>query len=429
MPTILLTKTAVTDAAVASDRYDLFDSKLKGFGVRITPNGVKTFFVVYRTGDGGRSAAKKRFTIGRFGHLTVEEARTAAQTQLANVTLGADPATARTRRRATITVRELAERFLADHVEAKRKPTTAALYADILNRIVVPEFGNEKVDSLSRADLARLHAALSSTPFQANRMLAVVGSMYGFGAKLDLAPEGFNPTKGIDRYKEQGRERYLTTAEIDRLVEAIHLAETEGVAWVTNEHAPGAKHLPTSVEKRRTTISPYAAAALRLLMLTGARLREILNLRWSEVDLERGMLFLSDSKTGRKPIHLSAAAVTILSGLKRSGEYVIAGDQPKFPRKDLKRPWAAVSKAAGLEGVRLHDLRHTFASILASEGFSLPQIGKMLGHSNSKTTERYAHLANEPLRKAADAVGAAMERKKPKAANDDAKPSARHLLR
>ncbi len=212
-------------------------------------------------------------------------------------------------------------------------------------------------------------------------------------------------------------------AEIERLVAAIERAETVGIPWDTNEDSPGAKHLPRRKEDRRTKIGPHAAAALRLLMLTGARLREILHLRWTEVDFEKERLFLSDSKTGRKTIVLNTPALTILSKLERVGEFVIAGDDPKSPRKDLKRPWAAVSNAAGLKGVRLHDLRHTYAAILAEENYSLQVIGKMMGHANPKTTDRYAHIGDSPTRKAAEVVGDAIMSKRtmtrPQAANDD----------
>lgn len=406
MASALLTKTTVDKAAPKSERYELLDTKLSGFGVRITPSGAKTFFVSYRAGDGGRSAAKRRVTIAKFGTLTVEEARDAAQKLLSSVKLGADPATARAARRETVILRELSKRFLQAHVEAKRKAGTAAHYADVLNRIVVPKLGNVKVDMLTRADLAQLHSEWASTPFQANRMLAIVGSMYTFGARVGLVAEGFNPARGIERFPEHGRERYLSQEELERIGASIRLAETDGLPWETDVAAPGAKHLPKNVADRRTKISKHAAAALRLLIFTGARLREILHLRWSEVDLQRGLLLLSDSKTGRKPIILNAPAMEILDRLERIGEFVIAGEQPDQPRKDLKRPWAAVSRAAGLDGVRLHDLRHTFASYGATGGLGLPIIGKLLGHTNASTTQRYAHIGADPLRKASDAIGA-----------------------
>jgi len=412
MATVLLGKRAVDAAEKRDKRYEIFDSKLKGFGLRVTPNGEKSWIVVYRAGDGGRNAPKRRVTIGKVGTLTPEEARDAAQRLLSSVKLGSDPATAKAARRAVVTVKEMAEAFLSKHVDFKRKAGTAAHYADILNRIVIPELGAEKVDAVKRADLARLHLKWSHTPFQANRMLAVVGSMYSFGAKVGLVPEGFNPARGVERYAEEGRERYLTTEELERIGAAIREAETVGIAWATDETKPGAKHLPKDVADRRTVIGAEAAAALRLLIFTGARLREILHLRWSEVDTERGLLFLSDSKTGRKTIILNAPALAVLASLPKDSEYVIHGEsvvQPDGkvqhrPRADLKRPWAVVSKEAGLDGVRLHDLRHTFASYGATGGLGLPVIGKLLGHMNASTTQRYAHVGADPLRKASDAI-------------------------
>jgi integrase len=416
MATVQLGLRAVNAAEKRASRYELFDSELKGFGLRVTPNGEKTWFVTYRAGDGGRKAPKRRVTLGKLGTLTPHEAREAAQRLLASAKLGADPATAKATRRAAVTVKELADAFIERHVDAKRKAKTAHHYADILNRIVVPELGPEKAGSIKRADLARIHLKRSATPFQANRMLAVVGSMYGFGSKSGLVPEGFNPARGIARYPEEGRERYLTTEELERIGAAIREAETIGVPWNTDETKPGAKHLPKDIEGRRTVIAKEAAAALRLLIFTGARLREILHLRWREVDFERGLLFLPNSKTGKKTVILNAPALAVLAGLDRTSEFVIPGEPATLeggkvverPRSDLKRPWAVVSKRAGLEGVRLHDLRHTFASFGAGGGLGLPIIGKLLGHASAATTQKYAHLHADPLRKASDAIGATL---------------------
>jgi len=417
MATVLLGKRAVDAAEPRAARYDLFDEELKGFGLRVTPNGEKSWFVSYRAGDGGRNAPKRRFTLGRVSTLTPDEARKAAKRLLASVKLGADPTTAKAARRATVTVKELAEAFLARHVETKRKAGTAAHYADILNRIVLPELGSEKVDAITRADLARLHLKWGQTPFQANRVLAIVGSMYSFGARVGLVPEGMNPARGVERYAEEGRERYLTTEELERIGAAIREAETVGVPWKIDPTKRGAKHLGKDAAERRTPISKEAAAALRLLIFTGARLREILHLRWREVDFERGILFLPDSKTGRKTIILNAPALAVLAGLAQVSEFVIPGESVTLedgktverPRSDLKRPWAVVSERAGLDGVRLHDLRHTFASFGAGGGLGLPIIGKLLGHANGATTAKYAHLATDPLRKASDAIGATIQ--------------------
>ena len=166
---------------------------------------------------------------------------------------------------------------------------------------------------------------------------------------------------------------------------------------------PNAKHVPKA--KRSTKIAPSAAAALRLLLFTGCRLREILHLRWEYVDFERGCLFLPDSKSGRKTVILNAPALAVLNAMERVGPYVVPGDDPEQPRHDLKRPWDAVTKRAGLTGVRLHDLRHTYASFGAGGGLGLPIIGRLAGaHAHAATTARYAHLDNDPLRRASEAI-------------------------
>ena len=412
MATMLLTKVSVDDATPLPRRYEIFDTDLKGFGLRVSPSGEKTWIVRYRPGDGGRSVSKKIVTIGKVGTLTPKQAREKAAKLLSAVKLGGDPAEEKAARRATITITELAKSFIDSHVEPKRGERTKAHYQDILNRIVVPELGSMKVDKVTRADVARLHLKWRTTPFQANRMLAVVGSMFSYGARVGLVRDGHNPARGVDRYDEEGRERYLSAEELERLGAAIREAETDGILWATDESAPGAKHLPKDRSARRTKIAPQAAAALRLLILTGARLGEILNLRWTEVDLDRGLLLLPKSKTGKKTIVLNAPALAVLANLPRTSVYVIPGEPVVLqdgtledrPRNDLKRPWAVVSSRAGLEGVRLHDLRHTFASFGAGGGLGLPIIGKLLGHTNASTTQRYAHVASDPLRKASDKI-------------------------
>ena len=239
-------------------------------------------------------------------------------------------------------------------------------------------------------------------------MLAIVGSLYSFAGKHDLVPQGFNPARGIEKYPEQGRERFLTSEELGRLGDAIREGETDGLPYVVDQTKPKAKHAPKE-ENRRTVIGPHAAAAMRLLILTGARLREILHLKWEHVDFERGMLILPDSKTGKKAIVLNAPALDVLANLARIGDYVIAGQaagtKDERPRSDLKRPWTAVAKRAGLKGVRIHDLRHTHASVGAGAGLGLPIIGKLLGHTQAATTARYAHLDADPLRRASERIG------------------------
>ena len=234
--------------------------------------------------------------------------------------------------------------------------------------------------------------------------MSLLGSLFNWAAKAGEVPRGTNPTVDVTRFREQARERYLTAEEWARLGDALREAETIGIEWSVDIARPTAKHAPRP-EKRREIYSPPAIAAIRLLLLTGCRVGEILSLRWSEIDFERGLLLLPDSKTGRKPVIVNAPALQVLSELPRAGEFVILGDDPNKPRADLNRPWRAIAKRAQLEGVRLHDLRHSFASIGAGLGLGLPIVGKLLGHTVASTTMRYAHLDADPLRMASNRIG------------------------
>jgi integrase len=406
MPVLKLTKRTV-DALTASDRpFIAFDADLAGFGVAIYPSGVKSWIVEYRPHGGGRGVPKKRVTLGKIGQLTPDQARKAAADMLAAVRLGADPATEKAERRKALTVGELLDLFDAQHVGLMVKPGTA-----LSHRIALAELrsahGALKVEALTRGHVAALHARMADRPYAANRAVAVWGRAFTWAASRCLVPEGVNPTKGLQKYREQGREQFLTSEELGRLGSALADGETIGLPYEVDETEPKAKHA-AKAENRRVKLDPFAVAAIRLLILTGARLREILHAQWQQVDFERGVIFLADSKTGKKPIYLSAAALAILAALPRieGNVHVIAGAKDGAPRADLKKPWAAVCRAAGLEGVRLHDLRHSFASVGAGASMGLPIIGKLLGHTQASTTARYAHLDADPLRRAADTIGA-----------------------
>lgn len=402
-----LTKRVVDASEPHTERYTIFDTAITGFGLRVYPSGAKSWVFEYRPGEGGRLVAKKRITIGKVGDFTPEGARKVADKLRAVVKTGNDPQGDKAKQRQATSVDDLAKDFLAEHVSAKRKASTKAHYEDVLNRLVLPKLGKLKAKDVARADLARLHLANKGTPFQANRILAIVGSMYGFGAKHGLVPEDTNPARGIERYREDGRERYLSVDELERTGAAIRDAETKGIPW-TIDPLKKTKHVAKQVQA--TKIGEHAAAALRLLIFTGARVGEILNLKWEHVDLDRGLLLLPDSKTGKKTIVLNAPALAVLANLTRVGSYVIAGESAgtdnEMPRTDLKRPWSMVRRHAGLEGVRMHDLRHNFAAIGAGSGLGLPIIGKLLGHTQPQTTARYAHLDADPLRRAANTIGA-----------------------
>jgi integrase len=398
-----ITKRVVDGLKPRQNEFTIWDSKITGFGLRVRPTGAKSYIVVYRAGP-GRGAPVRRYTIAGVGKITPEAARRQAQTLLGSVAHGRDPAGDKANERTMPTVAELADRFLTEHMEPKRRPNTIASYRYVLDRIVKPELGSAKADKVTRASMAKLHRKLMGTPSQANRVIAVIGSMYTFAKRVGVVAEGINPARWVDKFKENRRERFLTTTELERLGLAIREAETKGIPWEVDEAKPTAKHL-SKPDSRFSKIDPFAATALRLLLFTGCRLREILHLRWEHVDFERGLLFLPESKSGKKTVVLNAPALSLLSSLKRVGPYVVPGDDLERPRADLKRPWEAVSRRAGLDGVRLHDLRHTFASYGAGGGLGLPIIGKLLGHTQAATTARYAHLDNDPLRRASERIG------------------------
>ena len=389
--------------APGKDRVFLWDDSLAGFGVAAFASGKKVYVAQYR--KDGRS---RRSTLGDHGRLTPDEARSQAKTLLGSVEQGADPIDERRKARAVRTFREVAEDFLVQHVDRKRKDRTSTEYRRLLEGYVYPSIGAKRIVDLSRGDIARMHAKLSDTPNQANRCVSVISAVWNWAARRDEVEFAKNPARGVERNQEKSRERFLTSEEFSRLSEALQLAETEGLPWAHT--TPQSKH-GAKPENRRSKADPYAVAAIRLLIFTGARLREILHARWSEVDFERGMILLPDSKTGRKPIYLSSVALAILSEIPRlyGNPYLIPGQKLGLPRADLNKPWAGVTRAAGLAGVRVHDLRHTFASFGAGASMGLPIIGKLLGHSQPATTHRYAHLDVDPLRRAADQIGTRIE--------------------
>lgn len=408
MPTLKLTRRNAAGLLPTAKPVTYFDTELKGFGLRIMPSGARSWILEYRPGAGGRGVAKKRIRIGG-DELTPEAAREIAADTLADIRKGSDPAAERRTERAAETVDEIARAYLSRHVIPKRKASTAEYYRNLIESHISPALGSKRAVQVTRGDVERWHVSLAEKPdgrggkTTANRALTLLRAVYNWADTAGLVPDGTNPCTKIEKFGEQARERYLTAEEMTRLGAALREAETTGLPFDVDETGPKAKHAPKPVN-RRTVFSPHVTGAIRLLLLTGCRLREILHLRWSEYDAGRGVLFLPDSKTGRKTVVLSGAAQEVLTALPRVGQYVIASNEPDRPRHDIKRPWAAISKRAGVDGVRLHDLRHTFASVGAAAGMSLPVIGGLLGHADPATTQRYAHLDNDPLRRASDAI-------------------------
>lgn len=365
----------------------VWDTELSGFGVRCQR---KDRVYILKTRIGGR---QRWFSIGKQGApWTPDTARDRALVILGQVADRKDPATIRDAEKVNPTLKKAAELFMAEHVTAKRKSKTAESYQDLLDRIIAPELGETKIDAITRSEVARLHHKRRSTPYQANRALAVLSKLFAWAEKQGYRTSTLNPCHGIEKYKEAKRERMLNEDELGRLGKAL-------VAHKGNV---------------------YAVAAIRLLIFTGARLGEILTLEWDWVDLERGEARLPDSKTGAKTIHLPPPAMAVLAELPRvkDNPYVIVGGVEKSCLVNLQKPWRAIRKAAKLDDVRLHDLRHAFASVAASSGASLHVIGKLLGHTQAQTTHRYAHLAADPVKAAAASVAGKIEAamsEKPKA--------------
>jgi integrase len=359
-------------------RHVLWDEDLHGFGLRVYPSGRKVFVLSYRA-----KGQKRLATIGPYGVLTVDEARHKASRLLYTVGDGADPVEEKRAYQREPTFAEFAQRYLEQHATLKKKPSSVRADQRILNSALIPRLGQRRVRDLDRAEIARVHHELRATPVLANRALALLSKMLNLAEAWAVRPDGSNPVRHVDRYPERAKERYLSPAELARLGETLREVEEEGT-----EH-------------------PSALLAIRLLALTGARRNEILELTWSAVDFTRAELVLADSKTGPKRIPLPAPALKLLEDAPRveGNPYVCVGEREGGRFYGLQRPWDRIRTRAGLPDVRLHDLRHTHAATAVSAGLALPLVGKLLGHAHAATTQRYAHLRDEPVRAAAELVG------------------------
>ena len=372
-----LTKRVIEAAEIQAAEHFIWDDSLPGFGVRVLPSGRKGYIVQYRAGRRSR-----RMSLGPSTVLTCEQARTRAITIIAAARGGDDPAARRDADRRTATVKELADRFDKEHVSLRIKESTAKGYRRLLQLTILPALGRHRVTEVTRADIAKLHHDLRHIPYEANRCLEVISKMFSLAEMWGLRPDGSNPRKHIKKYVEEKRERFLSPTELKRVGEVLREMESEGIEL------------------------PSAIAATRLLILTGCRLNEIMTLQWEHVDLPGKALRLPDSKTGAKVVHLGQPAIDVLEKIARveTNSWVIVGTLPGARLTDLQPFWQRVRARADLNDVRIHDLRHTFASTAVASGQGLPMIGKLLGHTQVQTTARYAHLAADPVKLAADAV-------------------------
>jgi integrase len=394
-------------------RLYLFDTELPGFGAVITETGTITFVARYRVLGAGRSGFSKRLTLGRYPTITVDSARAAARTALANVAHGKDPALERADAKDAMRMRELGTAWLEDG-EARWKDRTHAEWKRLWTKSLEPAIGNRIVTSITTKDVATIHHKHRAKRTVANRLRDALVSLFSYAESQGITPKRSNPAIDVKRFKERQVERFLTPEETVRLADALTAAATIGIPPAPTKR----KAYKTGATSKHTTkaklagiyprANPVAIAAIRFLLLTGWRKNEALKLTWRDVDQARGVAVLPNTKTGKSARHLGAHAIALLASLPRAkgSLYVFPGKDPKRPILEINRVWFAVRHAAELDDVRLHDLRHSFASTLASSGASLLLIGKLLGHKSVRSTERYSHLLDDPVRETANAATA-----------------------
>lgn len=366
----------------------IWDSEIKGFHCKITPTGKRVYLYYYRTSD----FRERRPAIGTQGIINCDQARDIAKEWQAVISKGGDPSQDKSNRREMVTVKELSERYMREHAHPKKKPSSASKDQRLWNLHILPLLGSCKVSSVTKDDISKLHSTMQHIPVTANHCRSLISKALNLAEVWGYRKDNTNPCRHIKKYKENMRKRYLSKEELNKLNEVLLLAEANKI------------------------IMSSAANAIKLLVLTGCRLSEILTLKWEYVDIDSKLLRLPDSKTGAKFVYLPPDAIAILEKLYTDPErplsnpYVIIGREENSYLANLHKPWGRIKKLADIEDVRLHDLRHTFASIAVASGFSLPIIGALLGHTQPSTTARYAHLQNDLLKDAAGTVGNAIQK-------------------
>jgi integrase len=375
-----LTKRVVDGLEPRSKNYIVWGDGEIRFGVRVSPSGRKYFVLDYGTTDGKR----RRLTLGRYGHVTLDWAQEEAKKKMAAVALGGDPLKDRYDAVTEVTFEEFKTVYIT-WARQHKKPATLRNDIDALDRLIEPEFKGRKLSAITRRDVARLHQKLGTHPAQANRTLAVLSHLFSMAMTWGFLAGDGNPCQHVKRYPESKRTRYLTTEELVRLGAALSTLEKQ--------------------EKPKKSY-PAAVRAVRLLLLTGCRLNEILGARWEDVDHERAVLRLPDAKTGPREVPLGAAAVDLLRGCGHESEWVIPGRYPNTHLVNLSKFWHEQVLPLAKLDCRIHDLRHTTGSVGASAGFSMLIVGAVLGHKQVGTTQRYSHLSPSPVHEAADHIAA-----------------------
>jgi integrase len=372
-------RTADALTPATKDGY-LWDSMVKGFALKVTPRGTKTYLFEYK--DDRRKT--RRVTIGHHGVITAEQARDKAKVLAAEVDLGGNPAAERSDRKSAVTVSALAEQWIEEHVAARRKAKTLHDYRGWLDRHILPLIGSMRVPEVRSRDIENVVRSLSDRPTTANRVLAVISSMFTFAIRQHIVRD--NPARGIERYEEARRTRHLSPEELNQLGIVLRKAEKRG------DNQAGID-------------------AVRILLLTGMRRSEVETLEWKFVDRKSNEIRLPDSKSGEKTVPVGQSAIDLLEVIRARQEqegtysesgFVIPGR--KHHLVGLSKMWRKWRSEAGIKDVRVHDLRHTYGSFGASGGTPLFVISGVLGHKSTATTERYAHLQPNPAKTAADSI-------------------------
>ena len=362
------------------DELLIWDSELKGFGVRIFPTGRRTYFVQYR--NQFRSTRRKK--IGVHGIITVDQAREEAKKLLGDVAKGEDPSQDFQKAKLKPSFEDLASEYMEMHAKSNKRPKSFREDEKMLNNILLKRLGGKKVEEITTYDIQQLHHELRETSYMANRVRALLHKMFNLAIEWNWAT--VNPVSAIKKYQEYKRERWLNDQELQSLHDVLDHYHNQSVA-----------------------------NAVRLLVLTGARKNELLSATWNQFNLENGVWTKPAHSTKQKKMEHLPLSTQVISLLKKMAStattsYLFPGKIPEKPIQDIKKAWKTITTQAGLSKVRIHDLRHTHASHLVSSGLSLSIVGKLLGHTQASTTQRYAHLADEPLRQAAELFGSKMEK-------------------
>ena len=354
--------------------YIVWDNEIRGFGVRVNLNSKKTFILKYRVGQ-GRSARIRKPVIGTYGVMKVDEARKIARKWLLEASEGNDPKEVD---KTTILLKDFCNVYLQQHANIKKKLSSVIEDKRLMRLHIIPNFGNVCLKEITRAMITKHHQSMYQTPHGANRFLSLMSKMMNLAERWEYRPLNSNPCRHIERYKEEGRQIYLSMEQIEKIGHVIkQMEQTESI---------------------------FVLSAIKLLLFTGRRTGEILTLKWDYIDFENSKMNLPDTKTGAKSFFFSPTVKQILLNLPNKEGFVFKSVLKDKRVTTVRHIWKKICKLAKIENVRVHDLRHTYASLAVQNGYSLPIISKMLGHADIKTTQRYAHLHDDPVNQAVEKI-------------------------